>query len=166
MYLIPRSNQQASNKLAVLCDQNNLNEELNFFMTTVKANGYNYNLIRRALNSTSRTPKNNSKPFSIACFPCIQTIFGRLRRKLSTYDIKIIVIRPKKIFNYLPPVKNNLGIKTPRVYFVPCECGQFYTGQSGRSLDTRIKEHQRHIRLGQPYKSAVAEYSINHDHPI
>jgi predicted oxidoreductase len=38
--------------------------------------------------------------------------------------------------------------------------------QSGRSIQLRIKEHNRHIRLAQPDKSAVAEYSINHDHII
>jgi hypothetical protein len=33
-------------------------------------------------------------------------------------------------------------------------------------LMLRIKEHNRHIRLAQPDKSAVAEHSINHDHII
>ena len=31
---------------------------------------------------------------------------------------------------------------------------------------TPIKEHERHIRLFQPEKSAVAEHSFNHDHII
>jgi hypothetical protein len=30
----------------------------------------------------------------------------------------------------------------------------------------RIKEHERHIRLAQMEKSAVAEHSYNHDHII
>jgi hypothetical protein len=30
----------------------------------------------------------------------------------------------------------------------------------------RFKEHNRHIGLAQPDKSAVAEHSINHDHII
>jgi hypothetical protein len=34
------------------------------------------------------------------------------------------------------------------------------------SVQLRIKEHNRHIRLAQPDKSAVAEHSINHDHII
>ena len=45
-----------------------------------------------------------------------------------------------------------------------CECGTVYIGQSGRSIDLRIKEHERHIRLAQPEKSAVAEHSLDHDH--
>jgi hypothetical protein len=42
----------------------------------------------------------------------------------------------------------------------------FYFGQSGQSLQLRIKERNRHIRLAQPDISAVAEHSINHDHII
>jgi hypothetical protein len=40
---------------------------------------------------------------------------------------------------------------------------------AGFILDTiqlRIKEHDRHIRLAQPDKSAVVEHSINHDQII
>ena len=33
-----------------------------------------------------------------------------------------------------------------------------------RSVQLRIKEHERHIRLLQPEKSAVAEHSFNQDH--
>jgi len=39
-------------------------------------------------------------------------------------------------------------------------------GQSGRSIQIRIKEHNRHIRLAQPDKSEVAEHSIKHGHTI
>jgi len=59
-----------------------------------------------------------------------------------------------------------LGIGTPGEYSIPCECGRVYIGQSGRSIQLRIKEHNRHIRLAQPDKSAVAEHSFNHDHII
>jgi len=34
------------------------------------------------------------------------------------------------------------------------------------SIQLRIKEHNRHIRLVQPDKSAVAEHNINHNHVI
>jgi hypothetical protein len=52
------------------------------------------------------------------------------------------------------------------IYSIPCECGSVYFGQSGRTIQRRIKEHNRHIKLAQPNKSAVAEHSINFDHII
>ena len=55
-----------------------------------------------------------------------------------------------------------------KVYYTPARVltGTVYIGQSGRSIDLRIKEHERHIRLAQPEKSAVAEHSLDHDHII
>jgi len=41
-----------------------------------------------------------------------------------------------------------------------------YIGQSGRYFHLRTKEQERHIRLAQPDKSAVAEHSFNQDHII
>ena len=52
------------------------------------------------------------------------------------------------------------------IYKIPCECGKVYCGQRGWSIQLHVKEHERHIRLVQPDKSAVAEHSFNHDHII
>jgi predicted GIY-YIG superfamily endonuclease len=52
------------------------------------------------------------------------------------------------------------------VYSISCECGKVYIGQTGRSVDTRLKEHQRHIRLEHPDKSAMAEHNIDLGHRI
>jgi hypothetical protein len=62
--------------------------------------------------------------------------------------------------------KPSLVCITNQLNSIPCECGNVYIGQSGRSIQLRIKEHSRHIRLAQPDKPAVAEHSINPDHII
>jgi hypothetical protein len=85
---------------------------------------------------------------------------------LSRHNIKSVGLPPRKIATFLRPVKDDLGLKTPGVYSIPCECGQVYIGQTGRYIDTRIKEHHRHIRLAHPDKSAVAEHSISQGHPV
>jgi hypothetical protein len=59
---------------------------------------------------------------------------------------------------------NGLGLNVLGVYRIPCECGKVYVGQTGRSIETRCKEHRRHICLDQPDKSAVAKHSINTGH--
>jgi hypothetical protein len=61
----------------------------------------------------------------------------------------------------LRTAKDDLGLKIPGVYRIPCECGKVYIGQKAR-----CKEHMRHIRLNQPEISAVAEHSINAGHKI
>jgi hypothetical protein len=85
---------------------------------------------------------------------------------LAKYNIKSVALPPRKIFSHLPPVKDALGLRTPGIYSIPCECGRVCIVQSSRSVQLRIKEHNIHIRLAQPDKSAVAEHSINHDHII
>jgi hypothetical protein len=40
------------------------------------------------------------------------------------------------------------------------ECGKVYIGQTGHSVDTRLKEHQLHIRLEHPDKSVMSEHCI------
>ena len=77
-----------------------------------------------------------------------------------------VTIPSRKLASYLPPVKDAIGLKTPGIYRIPCECGMVYIGQSGRSIHLRIKEHERYIRLIHPDKSAVAEHSFNQDHTI
>ena len=63
----------------------------------------------------------------------------------------------------MPPTKAAPGLRTPGIYRIPCECSKVYIGQSGRSVQL---EHERHIRLAQPDKLAVAEHSFNQDHII
>jgi hypothetical protein len=70
------------------------------------------------------------------------------------------------VFNFLRPVKDDLGLQTPAAYSIPWECGKVYIGQPSRSIETRVKEHRRHIRQAQQEKKAVAEYNINQDHLI
>jgi len=118
------------------------------------------------MKPTARTAKTKDKAISTTYSPYTQTTFGRLNRVLAKHNIKSIALPPKKIASYLPPVKETLGLKIPGIYSIPCECGKVYIGQSGRSIQHRIKEHDRHIRRGQPDKSAVAEHSINNDHTI
>jgi hypothetical protein len=47
---------------------------------------------------------------------------------LAKHNTKSIALPPKKISNYLPPVKDAVGLRTPEIYSIPCECGKVYIG--------------------------------------
>jgi hypothetical protein len=49
---------------------------------------------------------------------------------------------------------------------IPCECCRVSTEQTGRSVDIRLKEHQRQVRLEYLDKSAIAEHRIGQGHRI
>jgi hypothetical protein len=173
LYLHQNSHHHPANKQSVLAslihrakslsDQDSLTHELEFLTAVFKDNGYNHQQICRAMEPVAWPPKTNDKPTLTAYIPYTQTTYGRFSRMLAKHNIKSVTLPPRKIFNYHPPVKDALGLRTLGIYSIPCEYGRVYIGQSSRSIQLRIKEHNRHIRLAQPDKSAVVEHSINHD---
>jgi hypothetical protein len=113
-----------------------------------------------------RATKPKEKFTATAYIPYTTTTYNRLNRMLAKLNINSVALPPRKISSYLPPVKDELGLKTPGIYRIPCECGKVYIGQSGRTVQLRVKEHDRHLRLAQTDKSAIAEHSFNQDHRV
>ena len=53
------------------------------------------------------------------------------------------------------------------VYRIPCECGKVYIGETGRSVQERVKEHDRDIRLALTQTSAVSGHAnMTVHHPL
>jgi hypothetical protein len=147
-------------------DQDSINQELEFLTTVFRNNGYSTQQIHRAKKPPIKTTKIKDKSTSMAYIRYMQTTYERLSRMLAKHNIKSIPLTPKKISNYLPPIKDAVGLRTPGIYSIPCECRKVYIRQSGLSVHIRIREHERHARLAQTDKSAVAEQSMNQDHII
>ncbi|PNF19831.1 hypothetical protein B7P43_G12503 [Cryptotermes secundus] len=107
-------------------------------------------------------PSQHDRRDTVAFLPSVGTIFHRISRVLSRHNMKSVGLPPKKISNFLRPVKDHLGLRTPGIYRIPCECGKVYIGQTGRSVDTRLKEHQRHLRLEYPtHRHSCHEWDSN-----
>ena len=66
----------------------------------------------------------------------------------------------------LRQVKDVIPLQSSGIYQIPCVCGKVYIGQTGRTISTRLNEHQRSIRLNQPEKSSVAEHALEEFHRI
>jgi hypothetical protein len=137
-----------------------------FLRDTFKRNGYSERQIQRTLCSLKRVTITPEKPTAVALLQFVNATFNRIARMLSRHNIKFVGLPPRKIASFLWPVKDDLGLKTPGVYSIPCECGQVYIGQTEWSIDTRIKEQHRYIRLSHPDKSAVAERNIGRGYRI
>jgi hypothetical protein len=137
---------------------------LMFLRNVFRQNGYDQQ-IHRVLNRHPNICQPDDNPISVIFLPYVGTIFNRISRVLSRHN-RSVGLPPKKISGFLRPVKDNLGLRTPGVYRIPCGCGSVYIVQTGRSVDARLKEHQRHIRLEHPNKSAMAEHSVDLGHHI
>jgi hypothetical protein len=77
-----------------------------------------------------------------------------------------LYIKTLKNIHLLRSVKDKLSLRTAGIYSIPCECGKVYVGQTGQTIEARLKEHRRHIRLNQLERSAVAEHSLTTYHRI
>jgi hypothetical protein len=54
----------------------------------------------------------------------------------------------------------------PGVYQIPCSCGKYYIGQTGRSFQACLKEHIVDTTHNRISKSTISEHSFNSKHLI
>jgi hypothetical protein len=94
------------------------------------------------------------------------TLTNCISRVLSKHNMETVCLLSRKLSSFLRPIKDDLALKMPGVYSIPCEHGKVYIGQTGCLIETRVKEHHRHLCLYYPEKSVVAEHSINLGHWI
>ena len=120
--------------------------------------------ITKARTTPRREPVVEFK--SIAILPCVQGVSESLLCCLEQQGMRTVfksdttlqshLVRPKDTIN---PAEQD-GV----VYRIPCECGKVYIRETGRSMQERIKEHDRDIRLARTQTSAVAEHAHETGH--
>ncbi|KAJ8959364.1 hypothetical protein NQ318_022050 [Aromia moschata] len=100
--------------------------------------------------------------------PGATRVTDKLKKTLSKKNIGVRFRIVKKIQQVFPSNKDTVPrLLTKCVYELKCTCGKSYIGQTGRSIQCRIKEHQRHTRLGNTDKSTIAEHvHPNENHKI
>ena len=117
-------------------------------------------------NEDEEVEKN--KLLATAIIPYIKGLSEAVRRILQKYNIRTAFKTTNTLGRMLAKVKD----PTPRnerpgvIYKIRCECGDFYIGETGRTLDTRLKEHEAACRLGAFERSAVAEHAWQPGHVI
>jgi hypothetical protein len=126
-------------------------------------NGYKDRQIHRGFNLRPHLVQPDD-PNLVIFLSFIKTIFNCISKVLAQYNIKSVDLPHVKLFSLLRPVHENLRRRMPGVYRFPCECLSVYFGHTDRSVDIRLKELQRHIRLEHPDKSAVAQHSMDYGH--
>jgi hypothetical protein len=140
--------------------------EFSLVKDVLRSNNYPMSVLQKRVVSSRRGV---SKPSSKISLPYIRGFSERISRILNRYDIFTIhkpINKLSSIFG-LPkdplPIDQLCGV----VYQISCrDCGRDYIGQTGNSLQTRVKQHQAACRLWQPNKSALAEHSLGESHAI
>ena len=103
---------------------------------------------------------------STVVLPYVEGVSESLRCCLEQQGIRTVfksdttlrwhLVQPKDAVN---PAKQD-GV----LYRIPYECGKVYIGETGRSMQERIKEHDRDIQLAGTQTSAVSEHAHDTGH--
>jgi hypothetical protein len=86
-----------------------------FLSDVFRQNGYSDRQINRVLNRRPNISKTDDNPDSVAFLSYVGIIFNHISRVLSRHKIKSVGLPLRKIYSFLRPVKDKLGLRTPGV---------------------------------------------------
>ena len=139
---------------------------------TLKENGYPSSVITKNNRTHPKLPKPSQeidKPAATVILSYIGNTFESIKRVLALLNIRTCFKPHKTLRELLVHPKDFIqdNQKKGVVYSIPCEdCDSVYVGQTGRTLEHRMKEHKRALCLLDDNISAVAEHSIKQEHRI
>jgi hypothetical protein len=93
--------------------------------------------------------KEEKKPEATVVVPYVKGTTDRIGRMLRKLNVRTVFGTHWKVSNMLRSPKDPLPVlHTSGVYRIPCSCGLSYVGQTGRSIEVRLKEHQADLAHG------------------
>ena len=108
-------------------------------------------------------------PDAYAVIPYVQNVSEAIRRVLAPLNIRTCFKPHRTLRSLLVHVKDPIPPEGRKgvVYQISCsDCPATYVGQTGRTLEHRIKEHKYALTSGNIDKSAVAEHMAITGHTI
>ena len=136
-------------------------DELNHITTTLKCNDYPDKIIKQILKDlTPNTPvpspeelvgqffkRFDEKPSGYVTLPYVRGIIASLRRIFLKQNIKVTTKPLNTLQRMFPSPKHQVPPeqRTNVIYNIPCsDCSWSYVDETGRSFQTRKKEHITH----------------------
>ena len=116
--------------------------------TVLVANGYPPSLLKKVTKTRNPTPERETAEFkSTAVMPYIKEVPEPFRRHLQQQEIRTVfksdtTLRSRLVRQKDPADPNK---QDDVVYKIRCTCGKVYIGETGRSMQERMKEHDSDI---------------------
>jgi hypothetical protein len=178
-YLHANSHHHPSQKMGVLntmatraariSDKDHLKEEIDHLTKVFKNIGYRDRDIKKAMDKKDKRThtQNDQNPNLKAFLPYIRGVTDKIAKVLKRKEIKIsfkplITIR-QRMNSVKDPIDQQQG---KGIYKVSFSCGKCYIGETGRSFQVRIKEHEADIRKERTHTSALVEHSLKTKHHV
>ena len=149
-----------------VCSPEFLAEEVNFIYSVGLHNDFKIQdidhrlaLARKTVYSENRERNNKLEVLSLPYHPNFESIVHPLR-----------LLGFCTTFSYPNTIGKCLICNSPNsnegvIYKVPCKCGEFYIGQSGKSMEKRIENHKYNIRTNNK-SNAICVHSNACNFPI
>ncbi len=154
------------NRAKTICEVSNIDNELEHLRNVLNLNGYPWQFIDKAIKMPQRVQQKTEYQSSV-CLPYIGPASHKLERILKEVGVQVYHSSQNKLFRSLCTHKDSVDeSQKPGVYHIPCECGLFYIGETGRNLSKRLKEHKTNCEKAGLDKSAVAKHAWTYDHRI
>ena len=102
----------------------------------------------------------------LLCLPYVKGLSERIERacKSSLTNLKVVFKSQRTLRSMLTNVKNRPPAEKVKgvVYQVKCSCGSAYIGETGRTLEIRLKEHQRAVKNRQTTNGIAVHANSTH----
>lgn len=150
----------------------NYNKELRIIEHIASVNGYNSKMIARLIEKQNKRKKSNltNKDQEKVVYACVNynhRLHNNLNRELQKHGVRLTYKTSNKVSNILCVGNKKLSsLEKCGVYRLNCgECPCLYIGQTGRSFETRYKEHHPIPKLDKQ-KSTFAQHLIDLNHTM
>jgi hypothetical protein len=130
-------------------------------------------MIQRALHqppkpNQHKSTDDDSTDTKMLFLPYVRGVSERIETVFHQLNIKMVFKSNGTLRQTLMRVKNKRPEELRRgvVYEVPCQdCSKTYIGETGRSLQERLKEHRYAIKTGN-INNGIAAHAWNHQHQV
>ncbi|XP_023310001.1 uncharacterized protein LOC108904855 [Anoplophora glabripennis] len=129
----------------IISEPRHLAEELEHLRTALRGNSYKTRNIERAIGRR-HTPIEKQEYLATTYLPYVKGCTDKIGRLLKKRNINTVFNTVRKVVAAFPKTCNNDQLQGPGVYNIPCSCGKVYIGQTGRHINTRLKEHKSHLK--------------------
>ncbi|KAL6417635.1 hypothetical protein ACFW04_012605 [Cataglyphis niger] len=93
--------------------------------------------------------------------------FERFKSITKDLDVRFSYFSLNKLHHFIKVHKDQVpkASSSNIIYKINCDnCDASYVGQTGRQLQTRIKEHRNHIRRNTSSHSVITDHRLQHNH--
>ena len=145
-----------AHRARTVCSKDTVEKELNHLQGVFESNNYPPSLVSKHLHQRKRKLANNiddeTEKQHLLVTPYVKGLSENIERRCKHINVKTVFSSKRTLRSELVNVKKRIDLSDRKgvVYEIECGCGHSYIGETGRTLNTRIKEHKYAVRRYDP----------------